>query len=233
VTITTVSAAQHGFWHDLATWPGWNMTGAIAGVLAALVIIPAVIRYFQERYRPNRGRLDLHTFGSTTGKDGEKYELAELSNGGGAAVSIVQLGYVQATAAWAEAGQQPRWWLGVGQSIILPFRVIDDQEAWIMVSYIGQDDVRFARTTWLPLFTRSIAEDEHEASFDRWKPIKWWQPWKRLRKHKPQAVGPGGAWAESLNTRKFKAEDYLEVWRIFTEKGGLVHMAGTQAKPRP
>lgn len=233
VIITTVSAAEHGFWDDVATWNGWNMTGATAGVLAALAIIPAVIRYFQERYQPNRGRLDLHTFGTKMGTDGRTHWLAELSNGGGAAVSIVQIGFVQATASWSEAAIQPSWWLGVGESLTLPFHADDEQEAWLMVSYVGQDDVRIARTIWLPLFTRSIAADQHEASFDSWKPVKWWQPWKRLRKHKAHAVGPGGAWADSLNTTKFNAEDYIEVWRIFTEKGGLVHMAGTRAKPRP
>lgn len=230
MTIISVPAEQHGFWNNLATWPGWDMTGALAGVLAALVIIPAVIRYFRERYKPNVGFLELNTYGHRI-VNGRKIYLADLSNGGGAAVSIFSVGYVKANGAWAEVSEQPRWWLGVGDSITLPFEAVNEQDAWALIMYVSMEDMRFMRTTWRPLFVASEAEKAYRISSDEWKPIRWWQPWKLLKRRKITAVGPGGSWSERVKGGA-KLQDHEKVLEIFAAQGGLTTRAGARAEPR-
>lgn len=233
VLITAASVAASGFWEGLAAWPGWNMTGAVAGVLAAFAIIPAVIRYFRDRHRANVGMLSLSTYG-TASRGGFTYHLGELGNEGGAAVNIVAIGLVHAHGAWTDLGEQARWWLGVGDSIKVPYLVRDEQKAWMLVMYVGVDNLSRSRTVWMPLFGRSEAEEAYRASFDAYPPRRWWQAWRWMRRASINAVGPGGAPSSARRIHPTHGDiNLVDVMQIFTAEGGNLYWAGTAAKPKP
>jgi hypothetical protein len=206
------------------------MTGALAGVIAALVIVPAAIKYFKERHRPYVGHLTVSTF-ATQVVDGRTYHLAEMSNGGGAAVQIVLFGFVHSRGAWDKVQERSKWWLGVGESMTVPFEVDDDQRAWLLVMYVGQDDLRWARSTWMPLFRNSEADEQWREAWEKWKPARWWLPWRSLWRPRVQPVGPGGAWASKVKSGA-KSDALETVTKTFHDHGGTTYMRGMAASPK-
>lgn len=171
---------------SILNWEGWEMVGAIAGVLSLIAIVVALREVFLQRRAVHDVIWGLDLWGSFA-IDGDTYHTADLYNAGTDTADIINAWFINARP-YQVGEARFRSIMAAGDRVQVNLTAESIETAWFFVIWRNHSEAKRLHYKWLPVAGAGAMSEAFDASWERTNKPRLSRIRKRLT---VRPVGPG------------------------------------------